>query len=217
MDCTHSKLVLIILLSDTRILTGPLTLQSNRNHEENRMTSEDDTFFEEEDYEEEEEEEEDDFPEEEEEDDGYDPRYALDSSSRLSKFADDPWPTTAFIIMLAGFGVVFAPPILWAGANRYFLLSIYLLLILGCVAVAYSLVTWETGRGSRLRWAAVTNIIVVTACLVIGVLDTVSWVVSFQSIIPGIATPLLSLVLVLVVFSIYTLWIVQKQFSGPRR
>lgn len=184
------------------------------------MTSEDDTFFEEEDYEEEEEEEEeveDDFPDEEEKDDGYDPRYEVDRPSRLTTFADDPWPTTTFFLVLAGFVVVFAPPILWEGANRYFLLSVYLLIIICGIAIAFSLVTWEKGRGSRLRWAAVTNLAVVIVGGGIGILDTISWLLAFQSIIPGITTPLLSLIMVLVVFSIYTLWIVQKQFSGPRR
>ncbi|MHA2359987.1 MAG: hypothetical protein ACXAB5_06920 [Candidatus Thorarchaeota archaeon] len=182
------------------------------------MTSEDDTFFEEEDIEEDEEEEED-FPDEEDEEDadGYDPRYALDKPSRLSTFADAPWPTTTFFLMVAGFLVVFAPPILWEGVNRYYLLATYFLIILCGVAIAFSLVTWENGKGSRLRWAGMTNLVVVIICGAIGVLDTISWVVAFQSIIPGITTPLVSLIMVLVVFSIYTLWIVQKQFAGPRR
>ncbi|MHA2043163.1 MAG: hypothetical protein ACXAAO_14790 [Candidatus Thorarchaeota archaeon] len=183
------------------------------------MTSEDDTFFEEEEIEEEEEEEEieDDFPDAEEEDDGYDPRYALDKPSRLVTFADDPWPTTTFYLVLAGFIVVFAPPILWEGGNRYFLLAIYFLIIICGVAISYSLITWEKGRGSRLRWAAATNLVVVIIGGAIGILDTISWLVVFQSIIPGITTPLISLVMVLVVFTIYTLWIIQKNFSGPRR
>ena len=187
------------------------------------MNSEDDTFFEEEDYEEEdydefdeeEEEEEEDFPDAEE--DEYEPRYAIDGPTRLSRFADDPWPQTAFVLIVIGFGVVFAPPILWEGANRYFLLATYILVILCGVAVAYSLVTWEKARGSRLRWAGLTNLVVVLLCAGIGVADTFNWLVNFQSIIPGITTPLISLIMVLVVFSIYTLWIVQKNFSGPRR
>lgn len=190
------------------------------------MNNEEDTFFEKEEYDEEEEEEEEveveiveSFPDEEDEesDDGYDPRYALDVPSRLTKFTDNPWPTTAFILMVAGFLVVFAPSILWEGANRYFLIASYVLIILCGVAASYSLVTWEKAQGSRLRWAGLTNLIVVILCGSIGTLDSISWVISFQSFIPGIATPLISLTMVLVVFSIYTLWIVQKQFAGPRR
>lgn len=206
-----------MISSDTRILTGPLTLQSIRNLEETGMNSDDDTFFEEEEVEEEEEE---DFPDEEdaeEEDEGYDPRYALDRASRLTDFADNPWPTTTFFLMVAGFLVVFAPSILWEGANRYFLLAVYVLIILCGVAMSYSLVTWEKGQGSRLRWAGLTNLVVVILCGAIGTIDSISWVVSFQSFIPGIATPLISLTMVLVVFSIYTLWIVQKNIGGPRR
>lgn len=222
----HSSVRCTKISPDARILTVPLTLQSICNLEETPMYSDDDTFFEDEDYEdedyeeEEEEEEEDDFPDEDYEDDeGYDSRYDLDQASRLSKFADDPWPTTTFFLMLVGFVVVFAPPILWDGANRYFLLAVYLLIILCGVAVSYSIVTWEKGRGAKgwLRWAGITNLVVVLICGVVGVLDSISWVISFQSIIPGIATPLISLVMVLVVFSIYTLWMVQKSFGGPRQ
>ncbi|MGY5864508.1 MAG: hypothetical protein RTV41_07870 [Candidatus Thorarchaeota archaeon] len=182
------------------------------------MTSEDDTFFEEEEYEEdvEEEEEEDDFPDKE-DDEGYDPRYEIDGPSPLAKFADDPWPTTAFLLLVAGFCVVFAPSILWAGVNRYFLIAIYVLIILCGAAMAFSIVIWENARGSRLRYAGLTNFVVVVISGVIGTADSISWVVNFQSIIPGITSPLISLVMVLVVFSIYTLWIIGKNFSGPRR
>ena len=182
------------------------------------MFSEDDTFFEVEEEEEEVEEEveEDVFPDEE-DDGGYDPRYAIDGPALLTKFADNPWPTTVFLLLVAGFGVVFAPPILWAGANRYFLLAVYVLFILCGAALAFSIVTWEKAKGSRLRWAGLTNFVVVIISGVIGTLDTISWVVNLQSIIPGITSPIISLVMVLVVFSIYTLWIVQKNFSGPRR
>ena len=184
------------------------------------MTSEDDTFFEDEEIEEEdeEEEEEDDFPDaEEDEDDGYDPRYAIDGPSRLTTFANDPWPRTTFLLVIAGLAVVFAPPMLWEGANRYFLLAVYVLIIVCGVALSYSIVTWEKARGSRLRWAGVTNFVVVLGALGIGIVDSLYWVVNNQSIIPGITSPLISLILVLVVFTIYTLWIVQKNFSGPRR
>ncbi len=186
------------------------------------MNSDEDPFFEDDDYEEEdyeeEEEEEDDFPDEEYEDeDDYDSRYAFDGPSRLSKFTADPWPTTTFFLMVAGFLVVFAPPILWDGANRYFLLTVYFLVVLCGVAISYSLVTWENGRGSRLRWAGLTNLVVSILCGVVGVLDSVSWVVSAQSIVPGITTPLISLLMVLLIFSIYTLWIVQKNLRGPSR
>ena len=185
------------------------------------MNGEEDTFFEEEEYEEEEEEEQivESFPDEEdkESDEVYDPRYGLDTTSRLTTFAENPWPTTTFILMVAGFLVVFAPSILWEGANRYFLIASYILIILCGVASAYSLVTWEKAQGSRLRWAGLTNLVVVILCGGIGTLDSISWVISLQSFIPGIETPLISLTMVLVIFSIYTLWIVQKQFSGPRR
>ncbi|MFW9795109.1 MAG: hypothetical protein ACFFEE_12445, partial [Candidatus Thorarchaeota archaeon] len=208
--------------------TGPLIHQSIRNLEETRMNSDDERFFEndeeeeyeDEEYDEEEEEEEDDFPDEDYDDieDEYDTLDIFDRTSSLSRFADDPWPTTTFFLMLAGFLLVFAPEILWAGANRYFTLAVYILLVLCGVAITFSIVTWEKGRDTKgwIRWAGVTNLVVVVLCAIVGTLDSISWVVSAQSIIPGITSPLISFIMVLVVFSLYTLWIVQKNFAGPR-
>lgn len=187
------------------------------------MNSDDDTFFEDDEYDEEdEEEEEDDFPDEEyeeDEDDDFDPIDALygPGEGRFTKFAEDPWPPTTFILVIIGLAMVLlTPPQIWAFWN-YFLIADYFMIIIGGAALAYSVVTWNRAGKHRLRWAAVTNFFVVILLIVVATLDTFSWVVSLQSIIPGIETPIISLALVLAIFSIYSLWVIQRNFGQPQR
>lgn len=230
MVCSQRLLVLIIFLADvyhirqsavdTRILTGSLTLQSIRNPEETRMNSDEDIFFE--DDETEEEEVDDDFPDEEdkeEEEDDYDPADALyePGGERLAKFVEDPWPQTTFILVIIGLAMVLlTPPAIWALWN-YFLIANYFMIILGGAAITYSLLTWNRAGRHRLRWAGITNLFVVIILLVIATLDTFSWMATAHSIIPGVDTPIITLALVLVIFSIYSLWVIQRNFAGPKR
>ncbi len=182
------------------------------------MNSDEDTFFE--DDSDEEEEEEDDFPDEvDPEDDDYEPIEALyePGEGRLESFTNAPWPPTTFVLVVIGLAMVLlTPPDLWALFN-YFLIADYFMIILGGAAIAFSLVTWTRAGTHRLRWAGVTNLILVTALLIIATLDTLSWMISAQSIIPGVDTPIITLALVLVVFSIYSLWVIQRNFAGPKR
>jgi len=185
------------------------------------MNSDDDTFFEDDEYEEEEEEE-DDFPDREEtedEADDYDPIDAIyePGGQILAKFVKDPWPPTTFILVIIGLAMVLlTPPDLWANFN-YFLITDYFMVILGGAAMAFSLVTWSRAGKHRLRWAGVTNLILVAALLVVATLDTFSWIATAQSIFPGVDTPIITLALVLVVFSIYSLWVIQRNFGEPNR
>jgi hypothetical protein len=230
MVSSQRLLVLIIFLSDVfdflqsapdvRILRGPLTLQFILNPEETRMNGDEDTFFE--DDESDEEEEDDDFPDVEvveEDDDDYEPIDALYDSGegRIAKFAEDPWPSTTFVLVIIGLAMVLlTPPGIWALWN-YFLIAEYLMLVVCGAAIAYSLITWSRAGTHRLRWAGVTSLVLILALVVLTTLDTFSWVVNLQSIIPGIQTPIITLALVLAIFSIYSLWIIQRNFAQPKR
>lgn len=184
------------------------------------MNSDEDIFFE--DDETEEEEVDDDFPDEEdkeEEEDDYDPADALyePGGERLAKFVEDPWPQTTFILVIIGLAMVLlTPPAIWALWN-YFLIANYFMIILGGAAITYSLLTWNRAGRHRLRWAGITNLFVVIILLVIATLDTFSWMATAHSIIPGVDTPIITLALVLVIFSIYSLWVIQRNFAGPKR
>jgi hypothetical protein len=185
------------------------------------MNSDEDTFFEDDEYDDEEEED-DDFPDVEvveEDDDDFDPIDALygPGEGRLVNFAENPWPPTTFIMVIIGLAMVLlTPPIVWASWN-YFLIADYFMIIIGGAAIAYSLVTWVRAGKHRLRWAGLTNLIVILALIIVTTLDTFSWVVNLQSIIPGVQTPIISLALVLAIFSIYSLWVIQRNFGQPKR
>jgi hypothetical protein len=206
---------------DTRILTEPLTFQFIFNPEETPMNSDEDTFFEDDEYEEEEEEE-DSFPDEEfdeEEDDDFDPADVLyePSEGRLASFVKDPWPQTVFILVIIGLAILLLTPTnLWFIWN-YFLIANYFMIIIGAAAITYSLITWDRAGKHRLRWAAVTNLIVVLLLIILASLDTFSWIINAASIIPGVQTPIISLALILAVFSIYSLWVIQRNFAQPKR
>ena len=186
------------------------------------MNTDEDTFFEADEHDDDEEEEDDDFPDVEvvdEDDDDYDPSDVLDSmpSERLEKFVADPWPPTTFVLVIIGLiMVLFTPPPLWAIWN-YFLIANYFMIIFGGAAMTYSLITWSRAGKHRLRWAGFMNLFVIIILLVLSTLDTFSWIINLQSIIPGIDTPIIGLALVLVIFSIYSLWAIQRNFGPPQR
>ncbi len=184
------------------------------------MNSDDDTFFEDDEYEEEEEA---DFPDEEYDEDedidfeSIDAEYGPPGGERFLKFVEDPWPPTTFVLVVIGLVMVLAtPPALWALWN-YFLIANYFMVILGGAAIAYSFVAWSRAGRHRLRWAAVTNVIVVILLIAFATIDTFSWMFFLRSIIPGLDTPIISLAMVLAVFSIYSLWVIQRNFAPPKR
>lgn len=185
------------------------------------MNSDEDTFYDDDEYDEDEEEDEDfpDVEEVDEDDDDYEPRYGFDEpqSERLANFINDPWPPTTFVLVIIGLVMVlFTPPDLWAVYN-YFLIANYFMIVLGGAAIAYSLITWSRAGRHRLRWAGVTSLIVVILLVIVSTLDTFSWIFASQSIIPGLDTPIISLGFVFVVFSIYSLWAIQRNFGPPQR
>jgi hypothetical protein len=139
------------------------------------------------------------------------------STKRSEGFILDPWPRIVFVLTIIGLGVVLlTPPGIWALWN-YFILADYFLIVLVGVAIVFSLITWSKAGTHRLRWAGPTNVIVSLICGAIGTLDTVSWMLSGTSLFVGIDTPLISLCMVFVVFSLYTLWLVQRSFGPQQR
>jgi hypothetical protein len=187
------------------------------------MKRDDDTFFED-DYDEDEEDLT--FPDEDAEDieevdeDEYEAieevfsdRYA----ERSSGFILDPWPRIVFVLTIIGLGVVLlTPPAFWAIWN-YFILADYFLIVIVGVAIVFSLITWTRAGTHRLRWAGPSNVIVSLLCGAIGTLDTASWILTGNGLFAGIDTPLIALCMVLVFFSLYTLWLVQRSFGPQQR
>jgi hypothetical protein len=212
---------------DNKDFNGSIPTARQSIREETWMKREDEPFFEDDNNEDEEDLS---FPDEDVEDEDYEEveivkedkgtfpdYYEIKASGPwFSRFLSEPWPGVVFILTIIGLGVVLiTPPAVWAIWN-YFILADYFLIVLVGVAIIFSMVTWTKARGHRLRWAGPTNIIVALLCGVIGTLDSISWMLSGTGLFVGLDTPVISLCMVMTVFSLYTLWLVQRSF-GPQQ
>ena len=136
---------------------------------------------------------------------------------KLTKFLADPWPLPVFIITLIGIAIVLlTPPTIWA-PNRYGILGVYFLVIAAFVGIVFSLKTWVQAGTHRLRWAGPVNIIIIVLSLVIGTIDTISWILTGLGLFPVLESPLLLLCFMLVFFSMYMLWMIQKSLDPEPR
>jgi hypothetical protein len=213
--------------TDNKDFNGSIPTPNQSNQEELEMKREDEPFFED-DHDEDEEDEA--FPDEDTEDEDYaevevvkedetpfaDLYGSEPKGSRMSRLLADPWPRIVFVLTIIGLGVVLlTPPAIWAVWN-YFILSDYFLIVLVGVAVIFSLVTWSRAGGHRLRWAGPTSAIVALLCGSIGTLDSANWMLYDTSLIAGVDTPLIPLCMVLTLFSLYTLWAIQRNFGQDR-
>ncbi|MFW9913254.1 MAG: hypothetical protein ACFFEU_12325 [Candidatus Thorarchaeota archaeon] len=169
-----------------------------------------DEFEDEEDYEDDDDyyEDEEGFPEEVED------AFMERRESRFANFLEDPWPKTAFILILIGFGIILPwPEAIWF-TWLYHIIALYVLSILGVVAIVYSLKAWITS-GTKIRFIGMLFIIISIVSLVVGFIDTIAWALTGYSFIPALQTPLVVLFIVVEVFLIYTLWIMRSQFMAP--
>jgi hypothetical protein len=191
------------------------------------MSSDEDTFFEDDEYEEEE----DSFPDEEieeEEEEEYEDEYEDEDEDydlgdevfddrtfkeRVAEFIKDPWPKTVFFVMIVGFAVVLLTPAGTWALYRYAIVGVYILIILAGVGAVYSMITWIKAGADKLRYAGITNLAVVVLATILGILDTTFWIVFGTSVIPGYEVSLLFICYVLVIFSLYSLWMIQKSLE----
>lgn len=136
---------------------------------------------------------------------------------KLSNFLKNPWPLPIFIITLIGLAIIlFTPPTIWA-PNRYGILGVYFLVIAAFVGIVFSLTTWSRAGTHRLRWAGPVNIIIISLSLVIGIIDTISWILTGVGLFPVLDSPLLLLCFMLVFFAMYMLWMIQKSLDPEPR
>ncbi|MFX1262516.1 MAG: hypothetical protein ACFFAZ_10535 [Promethearchaeota archaeon] len=134
--------------------------------------------------------------------------------SRFTNFLEDPWPKTAFILILVGFAIILPwPEVIWF-TWLYHIIALYALSILGVVAIIYSLKAW-IASSTRIRFIGMLFIIISIVSLVVGFIDTIAWALTGYSFIPALQTPLVVLFIVVEVFLIYTLWIMRSQFMAP--
>ncbi|MFW9933580.1 MAG: hypothetical protein ACFFDR_13095, partial [Candidatus Thorarchaeota archaeon] len=138
---------------------------------------------------------------------------ALNEIPDKPSFMDDPWPPIAFILILIGFGFTLLTPVdIWS-QHVYYLVTTYLLLVFVAIASVISLGVWKKAGGSRLRFGGITNLLVVLICGAFGTVDTLLVVTTGNPLIPGTNTPVLLLAFVIVIFSLYSLWLIQRTFA----
>ena len=189
------------------------------------MNSDDDTFFEDEDVEEKAT-----LPDEDIEDDDIEEAIEeivefketrtyddSDTTSNFTKLMAEPWPPTAFIITMIGLGLVLlTPPATWA-IHRYGILALFALLAASLVGIMFSLITWNRAGTHRLKWAGPVNIIVILLAAGFGTADTISWILNNTGVIAGLDQPLILLTFMLVFFSLYMLWMIQRSLDPEPR
>lgn len=138
-------------------------------------------------------------------------------NERLSSFLVDPWPQLTLLLTIIGFLIVIlVPHEVWHTevfpglVAGHLFVGNYLVLILGTGATVMALMVWNTQKG-WLRYAGITNVIVILLCVVIATADTIAWSLTGQGLFPSIIdSPMLSLMAIMIMFCIYSLWMIRK-------
>ena len=131
---------------------------------------------------------------------------------RWVKFNEDPWPKTVFILILIGLALTtFTPAAIWSYWH-YNIIFTYGLIVLTAVSSVTSIKVWVVAAGSRLKYGGATNLALVIACAILGTIDTFSWMLVATGLLPICTEPIIGVCLIVVVFSLYGLWLIQRTF-----
>lgn len=133
-------------------------------------------------------------------------------TDRWATFLVDPWPKIAFVIIVVGLLItLLTPPDIWFIWSETMLLN-YGLIAMAAIGTVNSIKIWVIAGGSRLKYGGLTNVVLVIACAIVGTIDTIFWMFFGVSFIPGFTDPILMLCVVLVLFSMYSLWLIERTF-----
>ncbi len=156
---------------------------------------------------------EDTFPDEEVEDSTDDRTYSLEPEvDRWVKFNEDPWPKTAFILIIIGLALTSLTPAATWSYWHYNIIFTYGLIVLTAVSAVSSIKVWVIAAGSRLKYGGATNFALVIACAILGTLDTFTWMFFGTGLLPMFTEPIIAVCLIVVVFSLYSLWLIERTF-----
>ncbi len=136
---------------------------------------------------------------------------------KLSIFLMDPYPKLVLLLTAIGLLIVLlVPHDVWHTevqpgiAAGHLFVGNYVILILGAGATLLALTVWNTRTG-WLKYGGLTNVVVILLCVVIGTADTIAWSLTGQGLFPSIFdSPLLSLMAIIIMFCIYSLWMIKK-------
>ncbi len=136
---------------------------------------------------------------------------------KLSIFLVDPYPQLALLLTIIGFLIVLlVPHAVWHTEVQpgivagHLFVGNYVILILATGATLLALTVWNTRTG-WLKYGGLTNVVVILLCAVTATADTVAWSLTGQGLFPSIFdSPLLSLMAIIIMFCIYSLWMIKK-------
>jgi hypothetical protein len=178
------------------------------------LFSDEEEVYEEEDVYEDEDEVEDTFPDAEEGEYDYEDEDlpTLDVPT-TSEFLADPWPKMTFILTVVGFAIAFLVPGPTWDIWVYQIVGNYFIAIIAAVGYVFSMKIWKESGTSRLRYGGPTNLIVIIVCLALATVETISLALTGVGPIPGIVS-LTPVALLVMFFSIYSLYAIQRTFQA---
>ncbi|UCE11131.1 MAG: hypothetical protein JSW61_04120 [Candidatus Thorarchaeota archaeon] len=137
--------------------------------------------------------------------------------SRMDRFAEDPWPPLTFILTLIGLAIVlFTPPPIWAAAN-YLIFGTYVLVIVTGVATSMGITAWKEETESRMRLAAPIVLVITFACLIVGVLDSLLWILNGVGLVAEWGSPVVTFCITIALFGVYSLYFIRRTVRGESR
>ncbi len=153
------------------------------------------------------------FPDEDEEDIAVDSdSLSVTEGSGKGSFMDDPWPPVAFFLIIIGLLLTtLTPADVWS-QHVYYLAATYLLVVFVAISSVISLGVYRN-TATRLRYGGVTTFIVDIVCGIFGIIDTFLVVFTGTPLLLGATTPVLAIAFVIVVFTLYTLWLIQRTYA----
>ncbi len=138
------------------------------------------------------------------------------STSRIQKFLDDPWPPATFVLMILGFIIVlFTPVPIWFRWN-WTIIGMYFLWILTTVGIVIGLGIWYGPVRTRVRYSGISTILVAALFGLVGTADTLLYIGGGE-LIAGLGGSLLSLSSMIIVFTLYSLWLVQRVIQNEQK
>ena len=152
------------------------------------------------------------FPDEEEESDEDSEYSPVIPKARINTLLNDPFAYLGIPVTIIGLLIVLLTPFgIWE-IFRYLIAADYLLLVLGAAASYFALKVWYGRHTGWLRFGGPTNLLVIWVTFVLSTLDLFSWIVAGVSIL-GLAEPLVTTGLVIILFCVYSLWLIQRSLE----
>ncbi|MBD3407621.1 MAG: hypothetical protein GF411_16005 [Candidatus Lokiarchaeota archaeon] len=170
-----------------------------------------------EEYDDEEFEEDDTFPDAEEDEFEEIRTYHQPQVDRWKVFLADPYPIVTFILTIIGIAlVVLMPPNIdyfW----KWNLVGFYFLIVIVGAGSVMAIKAWKMADGKIIRYGGLTNLFVMIASAIIALADIIVQISTGNSIVPGFSGSLIGIAGIIILFSVYSLWLIQRVVTSEGR